>query len=190
MYLLTAPVVEPVTLAELKLAARLDDTRFDAVIPGLIAAARDVAQQETGRQFMQQIWRFELEEFPVDGGDFPIYRATAAAISYWDGAAWQSMAGGTFTHFPCGTAGQRTAIAPALGTSWPALGAIAGGPRVRVDLTAGATAEQIATVPDCVKTYIKALVIQMLDNPGQTAAAVSESSPLLARLLDPVRLWA
>jgi uncharacterized phiE125 gp8 family phage protein len=184
MYLLTPPTVEPVTVAELKLAARLDDTRFDAVLPGLIAAAREMAQQETGRQFIAQTWRLELSDWPAATDIFPIHRATACSITYWSGSAFVALSGAGYVYHP---ACNGTSLVPALNTSWPALGSIAGGPRVRIDLTAGdATA---ANVPECVKTYIKAIAIQMMDNPGQTAASVSEASPLLARMLDSVRLW-
>ena len=39
MYLLTPPTVEPVTVSDAKAALRIDDTRFDAQLPGLIAGA-------------------------------------------------------------------------------------------------------------------------------------------------------
>lgn len=39
MYLLTPPTVEPFTVSDARAALGIDDTRFDALLPGLIAAA-------------------------------------------------------------------------------------------------------------------------------------------------------
>jgi uncharacterized phiE125 gp8 family phage protein len=187
VYLLTAPTVEPVTVAECKSALRISGTAFDADLPGLIAAARDVAQQETGRQFCAQTWRIELEDWPAASDVFPIHRTTAAAVSYWNGIEWAALASG-FGFYPAGIGGAGTGLAPALGTSWPTLGSVSGGPRVRIDLTAGG-ADATGVAP-CVKAYIKALVGTMLDNPSLGASAAAEVNPLLPRLLDSQRLWA
>jgi uncharacterized phiE125 gp8 family phage protein len=185
MYLFTPPATEPVTLAEAKVAARVDDSRFDSLLPGFISAARAMAEQETGRQFMAQTWRTDLEDWPAADATIHVHRATAAAVTYWNGSAFVSLAGSGYVYHPLGNG---TALVPAIGAAWPELGAIAGGPRVRIDLTAGAASA--ADVPEGVKTYIKALVVQMLESPSLAAASVAEANPLLGRLLDPYRLWA
>ncbi len=185
MQLLTPPTIEPVTLAEAKAAARISDTAFDAQLPGMIAAARQMAEQETGLRFLEQTWRTELADWPSADDVLPVHQATDAAISYWTGSAWTSLAGGAFEF---GQVGTGTALAPAVATSWPTLGAKAIGPRVRIDLTAGAA--DAAVVPDCVKLYIKALVAWWIDNPSAMAAGNLQEAPFLRSLLDPVRLWA
>ena len=185
MQLLTPPTAEPVTLAEAKAAARVSDTTvFDAQLPGLIAAARQMAEQETGVLLMQQTWRIELADWPASTDVLPLALATAAAVSYWSGSAWVSLSGGAFEFAQVDTG---TALAPVTGTSWPTLGARAIGPRVRIDLTAGAT--DAANVRDCVKLYIKALVAWWIDNPSAMAAGNLQEAPFLRSLLDPVRLW-
>lgn len=186
MYLLTAPTAEPVTVAEVKASARIDDDRFDDIIPGLIAAARAVAEQETGRQLVEQTWRIELTDWPASDEALPVHRASAAAVSYWDGSAFVSLSGGAFVFFALGNG---TALVPNLSTSWPSLGSIAGGPRVRIDLTAGVATGSASTVPEGIKVFIKALVGQMIQTPDLSAAGAVEAHPLLARLLDPWRLW-
>lgn len=186
LYLLTPPAAEPVTLAAVKAALRIDDARFDALLPGLIASARAVAEQETGRQLVEQTWRAEIDDWPASDEPIAIYRATAAAVSYWAGSTWQTLASG----YVFAPSGNGTALAPALGSAWPALGEVALGPRVRIDLTCGVPTASAASVPACIQTFITALVGQLLQSPELTAAEAVHANPLLARLLDSVRLWA
>lgn len=180
MHLLTPPAVEPVTLEEAKIAARIDgSTAFDALVPGLIRAARETAEQETGRQFMAQTHRTELADWPASSDIISVHQATAAAVSYWTGSAWATLAGSAYEF---GAVGNGTALAPALGTAWPTLGDKVVGPRVRIDLTAGTT--DAADVPECVKLYIKACVAYAIDNPSDPAPPRS-----LASLLDSARVY-
>lgn len=184
MRLLTAPTAEPVTLAEAKLAARISDgDPLEPMLAGLITAARQVAQQQIGRPIMQQIWRHELADWPAADAMLYGHQPTAVAIAYWTGSAWQSLSGGAFVFYPQrGGAG----VAP-VGGSWPALGSLAGGPRVQVDVTSGeATA---ADVPECIKLFIKALVAHWAHHPEAAAAGSLQQAPYLAAVLDPERLW-
>ena len=187
MYLLTPPTIEPVTTAEAAIAARVSSgDALEPMLPGLIAAARQVAEQQTGRQLMAQTWRVELADWPAADEMLHVHRATACSISYWTGSAWSAALSGTaFAFFPLGTG---TGVAPAVGTSWPTLGAVAGGPRVRIDLTAGAATA--ADVPECIKLYIKALVAHWCNNPEAATSKSTAEAPFLSCLLDPVRLWA
>lgn len=189
MILLTPPAAEPVTVADAKAALRIDDTRYDAILPGLISAARMVAEQETGQRFVAQTWRTELSDWPAADDVIAVYRATAAAVSYWDGAAWQTLSGAAYVYGPDADTGAGTVIVPAIGSSWPTLGEIATGPRVRIDLTTGVAAGDAGTIADCVQTYITALVGQLIASPELSAQAASASHPLLARLLDSQRLY-
>ena len=184
MYLLTAPTTEPVTLAEAKLAARIDSDAFDAMVPGLITAARQMAEQETGRLFITQTWRTELVDWPAAAYVLPVHQATAATITYWNGAAWASLAGAAFVF---GDLANGTALAPATGSSWPTLGDKPVGSRVRIDLTAGD--EDATAVSGCVKLYIKALVSVWINNPDAAQRGAMQTNPLFERLLDRERLW-
>lgn len=186
LYLLTQPAAEPVELDDAKLALRIDGEEFDVILPGLIASARDVAQQETGRAFVAQTWRAELVDWPADSDVIPVYRPSACSITYWDGAAWVALSGSGYAFAPDG---RGTVLAPALAADWPTLGDIAVGPRVRIDLTAGVAAVDADTVPGCVKTYITALVGQIIQAPQLTASQAAQAHPLLARLLDSQRIY-
>lgn len=187
--LLTAPTVEPVSVSDCKAALRIDDTRFDALLPGLISAARAVAEQETGRQLVEQVWRAELADWPDAMDVIPVHRPTACAITYWNGSSWATLSGSGFVFAPDEVTGNGTCLAPSLGNAWPTLADVALGPRVRVDLTAGVATAQAATVPAGIKTFITALVGQLIQSPELTATAAVQAHPLLARLLDPWRLY-
>lgn len=186
MYLLTPPTVEPVELDDAKTALRIDGDEFDTLLPGLIASARQVAEQETGRAFVAQTWRAELDDWPAATDVLPIYRPSACSITYWDGSAWTALSGSAYAFAPRGAG---TVLAPALGTDWPDLGDIAIGPRVRIDLTAGLEPAEVLEVPACVGTYITALVGQIIQSPDLTALQAAQANPLLARLLDSQRLY-
>ena len=185
MILLTAPATEPVTTTEAKRAARISDiTAFDDDMAGWIKAAREQAEQISGRRFIAQTWRTELRDWPPEDHRFLIADATAVAIAYWNGSAWASMSTNDIAY--CADSGA-TLIAPVSGT-WPTLGERVLAARVRVDITAGAATA--ADVPESVKLYIKALVAHWVDNPGAAPQGQrGEVDPLFARLLDPVRVY-
>lgn len=189
MILLTAPTVEPVSVSDAKAALRIDDDRFDLLLPGLIASARAVAEQETGRQLIAQIWRTELVDWPAATDVIYVHRPTACAVSYWSGSAWVDLDAAAYAYGPDRITGNGTCLAPALTTNWPTLGDVAIGPRVRIDLTAGLANANAAQVPAGIRTFITALVGQLIQSPELTATAAVEAHPLLARLLDPWRLY-
>jgi uncharacterized phiE125 gp8 family phage protein len=67
--LTTAPTVEPVTLAEAKLFARIetDQTADDGLVTALIVAARQTVEAQTGRALIDQTWTATLDELPQAG---------------------------------------------------------------------------------------------------------------------------
>ena len=91
--LIEPPELEPVTPAEVRKSARVDDDRFDDEIDRLIPAGRETAEQETGRRLISQTWRLELDAFPADGAivlpQSPVLSITA--VEYWDGAEWTAV---------------------------------------------------------------------------------------------------
>lgn len=64
--LITAPVIEPVTLAEAKDWARIDTTEEDSLISGLISSARALSETFTRRSFINTTWRYSLDKFPCE----------------------------------------------------------------------------------------------------------------------------
>lgn len=177
---------EPVSVAEAKLAARVDTSALDDLIAGLITAAREQAEHITGRIYREQVLREELVDWPSSTDVIAVNAATAAAVSYWTGSAWSSpMSSDSYVFAPGGIGGNGTVLAPAAGASWPSLVERPVGPRVRVDLTVAP-----APVPESVKLYIKASVAAWLANPEAASGKALEANPLFAPLLQSQRLYA
>lgn len=117
--LVTAPAVEPVSLAEAKLHLRVDSTDEDALISSLITAARQHAEHVTRRAFITQTWEVQMDGWP-DGDTIevplpPLQSVTS--VSYYD-------AGGTEYTMPSTDYIVDTKSAPgrivlAYGKSWP-----------------------------------------------------------------------
>lgn len=182
-FILTQPTEEPVTVDEVRTLLRVegDDDAFSSIIESLIPTARQLAEVETGRRLMQQVVRYEFEDWPCDLDDDPLPEAdpSAVAISYWNGSAWATLATNAYAWAPSGPGRAFTSIAPALNTNWPALGEVAVGPRVRIDVTVGAANQ--SEVPQPAKTFIAAAVGHMLADPG--ASGQNAPAPYLRNIL-------
>ena len=59
--LVTPPASEPVTLAEAKAWARIDTADDDGLLAGLIAAARQAAEEYLRRSLVTQTWRLTVD---------------------------------------------------------------------------------------------------------------------------------
>jgi uncharacterized phiE125 gp8 family phage protein len=62
--LITAPIIEPVTLAEAKLHLRVDHTDEDSLITNLIKVARELVEDATWRGLLTQTWELRLDNWP------------------------------------------------------------------------------------------------------------------------------
>ena len=66
--LVTAPTIEPMSLAEAKSHLRVDQADDDALIATLIVAAREWIEGQTHRALMQQTWDFTYDRgWPLEG---------------------------------------------------------------------------------------------------------------------------
>ncbi len=68
--LVTPPSVEPVTLAEVKLFARVDITDDDALLTSLITAARRRVEVELRQSLITQTFDFYIDGFPASLGTY------------------------------------------------------------------------------------------------------------------------
>ncbi len=59
------PALEPVTLAEAKQFLRVGHDSEDALIGGLIKAAREDVERVTGAALIEQSWRLTLDDWPA-----------------------------------------------------------------------------------------------------------------------------
>lgn len=178
--LLTPPTAEPVTLAEAKLAAKVDGDEQDTLIAGFITAARQQAEQITGRLFGPQTWRVELVDWPSADQLLEVHAPTAVAASYRTGSTWTAVAANAFEW---AASGRGTVLAPVVGSNWPALATVAVGPRVRIDITAGEEADEQ------VRLYIMASVTHWIQNPAAAQAGTLVANPLFERLLDRAKVY-
>lgn len=183
---LVAPALEPVTLDQAKFAARLTgSTAFDAMIPLYIQAAREIAEMQTGQRFISQKWRYESYNWPMPddvievGGDI-----TAVDVSYWSAAGtWVTF---TSSQFVWEDAEPGVRIAPPVSQSFPTLGDLALGGRVRVDITTGAATA--AAVPAAAKTFIMSMVAYWIDNPQAYHDKPHAAAPAMLSMLDSLRV--
>ncbi len=65
--LITPPALEPVTITELKMRLKLGHDDHDAILPGLIAAAREQVEREAGLACLTQSWE-ETRDSWAGGG--------------------------------------------------------------------------------------------------------------------------
>jgi len=185
MRLLTAPTAEPVTLDQVKFAARLTGTTaFDAMLPVYMQAAREIAEMETRWRWMQQQWRIERYDWPSACEVLELGGATAVALSYWSTSnSWAPMDGGSFGW---ADADPGVVIGPLVGQSWPSLGDVPAGPRVRIDITVGVA--DPAAVPAAIKTFIMAMVAYWVENPQAYTERPHMATPAALALLDSQRV--
>jgi len=78
---ITAPAIEPLTLAEAKAHLRVDGNDEDALITALIAAARTYVERRTSITAGQRNYRMELSRFPYDGADIIMPTSPCSAVS-------------------------------------------------------------------------------------------------------------
>jgi uncharacterized phiE125 gp8 family phage protein len=85
--LVTAPSVEPVSLAEAKLHLRVETsmTDDDTLIQALIVSARTLGEQITRRAFITQQWKLVLDQFPAPGQNI--------GSANWYGPQWGNSPG-------------------------------------------------------------------------------------------------
>ena len=178
---------EPVSVAEAKTAARvdLDITAMDDEIQSLITAARIEAEHITRRIYRRRQITFERSGWPTSSEPFGVCDASSCEISYYSADGnWTPL---DASEFKFAVVSNRTYLAPAIGRTWPVLGALPVGMPVRITITGGPASRD--EVPETVKRYIKAHVSAWLKNPGAIASASLVGNPLYDGLLDSKRLW-
>jgi uncharacterized phiE125 gp8 family phage protein len=69
--LVTGPAIEPVTVVEAKRHANVVATDDDALVASLIAAARELVEEDTSRALINQTWAVELHDWWTDKIELP-----------------------------------------------------------------------------------------------------------------------
>jgi uncharacterized phiE125 gp8 family phage protein len=188
--LITAPAIEPVTLAEARAQCRVDaaDTSEDALLLVYIQAARETAEHQLGRVLITQTWEQTLDEFPA--GEIKLGQAQAldiTSVKHIDPAGTlQTLDPGAYVLDSATSPGW---LIPATGYSWPATGDVVNAVRVQFTAGYGPTA---AAVPAGVRNWLLLTVAALyalresVDATGRVAALPER---FVDRLLDAERVY-
>jgi uncharacterized phiE125 gp8 family phage protein len=160
--LITAPAVEPVTLAEAKAHLYVTHSDDDALIGSLIAAAREDVEHWLQRALVEQTWELALAAFPYSPPVIKLPMAPLSSITsikYLDSdGVEQTLAA---TDYTADTSAEPGAVVPAYGLAWPATRAERNAVRVRYVAGYGADA---TIVPASIKAFIKMRVGALYEN--------------------------
>lgn len=177
--LLTGPLIEPVTLADIKGYLRLDGNDEDRLLHSLITAARLMVEAESGRCLIGQTWRLVLDRWPW-GGTIrlplsPVMAMAGARVFDGNGAAADVAAASLRLDARADPA--RILVAGAA----PQPGRASGG--IEIDVRAG-YGEGVADVPAPLRQAVRAIVARWFelrgDDTGHVPAIPREAQALIA----------
>lgn len=199
--LIVAPSTEPLTLTEAKSYLRVETTADDAVITSLITAARQWAEQFTGRVFITQTWRLWLDQWPCGNTQWwdGMREAAVSALASKNDVALpkagvQSVSSITLfadddssslwpsNNYYVDTASQPARIVPRNSALWPQPTRSANG--IRIDYVAGYGSA--AAVPETIKTALKQLIAFWYEHRGDNSTLPPPAA--VCALLLPYRL--
>lgn len=182
--LILAPSGEPIALAEAKLHCRVDSTEDDALITALIVAARNQAEDRTGRVLVTQKWRIDIDAFPVDTIEIPLPPLVSVeSITYLDSdGTRQTLDAAEYQVVANETPGR---VLPAYGKSWPGCRVAPGS--VQISFTAGYGAA--VSVPQAIKQWMLLQIGHGYANrESVNVGNVVNEMPYVDSLLDPYRV--
>lgn len=118
--LITAPTIEPVTLAEARLHLNVTAPEDDTLIAELIRVAREQAEKELQRQLCQATWDYYLDDWPGDEIQVPKPPlSSVTSVKYYDeNGAQQTLSS---TYYNVDTVSEPGRIWLAYGYTWPNL---------------------------------------------------------------------
>lgn len=176
---ITTPT-EPVTLAEAKLHLRVDDTDEDALIHGLISAARETCEDRIEGTVPVTGWRLTLDSFP-DAIKLPRPPIVSVeSVKYLDTAGVQQTL--SPLDYVVDTASSPGYIVPAFGKAWPETRDQINA--VEVEYTAGS-----ATPPAAIKAWLLLAVGDMYAHREASSDKPTVAHGFADRLLDPFKVW-
>jgi len=154
------PAVEPVTLSDAKLNLKVDGTEEDALIGGLITAAREYAERVTGRKLITQTIEYRLPYFPATI-ELPVRPVQSVArIRYTDTeGVLQTLDASSYQLYGAVTPPK---ITPVYGAVWPTVRTHQPD-SVVVDITVG-YGDDGAAVPEVICQAIKLMVNHWFEN--------------------------
>jgi uncharacterized phiE125 gp8 family phage protein len=128
--LVTAPVVEPLTVAEAKQHLRIEDGAHDTELGAMIVAARKLLEETLWRAFITQTWDYWLDAFPPAHLALPRPPLQSiTSISYTDTDGAEQTVDGSLYGADTATDPGRVILAD--GESWPTSASIPKAVKVR-----------------------------------------------------------
>lgn len=184
---ITPPAELAVSLADAKLALKIDDNDQDELVEAWVAGIVTHAENLTGRSFVNQVWRVTLDAFPaaVELPRPPI--ATVTFVKFYDAnGALQTLAPQDYTVDAVSEPGY---VVPAPGKSWPATSGQINAVQVEYSAGYGADAAAIKLKAPDIRLYIIAKLREQYD-PAVKSDNVTVQSCYLDRLLDGKMVYA
>lgn len=185
--LVTGPLVEPLTLAEIKGHLRVHVDDENDVIRDLLVAAREHVEAFCRRALISQTWDFRIDAFPCGAIELPLapvasiisitYLDTAGASQTWSSADYR-------TDLPMSPTAPRGRIEPAYGEVYPSTYGVIGAVAVRFVAGYGSSG---ASVPRRLRSAIK-LLVEFWYRKGDGGKALTPEQ-IESRLLWPFRSY-
>lgn len=194
---ITPPTVEPVSLEEARLHLRLDTYDSppahpdDELVESLITAAREWAENFTGRALAPQTLELALDEFPADEIELqrvPVTSITSVTYVDTDGAT-QTLSNTLYT---LDNYSEPSWLLPAVDTEWPETGEVVNTVKIRyvVGYSARTDADQANPLPKSFKQAMLLLIGHWYKTREDSSSVKLESVPMGAEsLLRPYRLY-
>lgn len=188
---ISAPAVEPVSLAEAKVVCAIDPdvTAFDSYLTDIcIPAARDAAEQACDCSLITRTWERVIDAFPlaeIELGKAPVQ--SIVSVRYLDASGvQQTLSSAAYLLDADQPSGW---LLPAYGYTWPAT--IDSANAVRVQFKAG-YGDTASSVPPGIKEWILLRVATRFRYREQFQTGQMSEIPnaFSDRLLDPYRNWA
>lgn len=184
----TAPTVEPISLADVKLHCRIIDSSEDTLLSLMIAAARRYAESYTNRSFITQKWRMVLDSF-CDENTGQVIQLERGTVQSVDSITYTAMDGTTQTAatsvWAAEIVGNPARVFPRFGQTWPIplpqIGAVV------VDYTAG-YGPLASDVPEGIRHWMLMRVATLYENREEVAMLMRgtiQALPFVDSLLDP-----
>jgi uncharacterized phiE125 gp8 family phage protein len=192
--LVTAAVVEPISVIEAKAHLRIDSSYSDTEIYKHIRTARQHIENVTRRRLVQQTWDYTLAEFPYGDILLPIQPVSSVtSVNYVNGSgATVSFTAGTSPDTPqydVVTDGPRTRVFPKYNVSWPTTRVHGNAVTVRFvcgyDPTTASPADFTANIPPDLIDCLKLIVGDLYENREQSTPLTIEQLPTALSMLSP-----
>lgn len=179
----TPPAVEPLTLDEAKLHLRVTATVDDALITGLIAAARQMCESFTGLALIERGYSLFLDEWP--GKEIILPRlplASVGAINVYDAAGVAAVFAAS--NYSVSGAGMPGRVLLNDGAAFPQPERLTDGIEIQYTAGYGAASDD---VPAALRQGVKQLVAQLYEQRGDILPDALQGSGAAA-LFQPFRV--